>query len=130
MAIHTCPHCGKGFMTADLLALPPPTRSRKRPDKQTLVARRKAKVKTGEHVTIAAIASTLKRSPRDCRAALRSLGIVKPEHGWSWAPSEAKVVEARLAKKFGLKQAKTAKKPCENPNSEPAADVLILDAAE
>jgi CO/xanthine dehydrogenase Mo-binding subunit len=130
MAIHTCPHCGKGFMTADLIALPPPTRARKRPDKETLVARRRAKVKTGEHVTIGAIALTLKRTPRDCRAALRALHIAKPEHGWSWPPSEAKVVEAKLSKKFGLRPAKQTKKPIEEPISSPPADIIRLDAAE
>ena len=79
--------------------IPKPKRTRK-VDKEKLVQRKKEKVKTGAHVTIAAIAQQLKRSPRDCRQALRQLKIAKPEHGWAWPPSEAEIIRNKLRKKF------------------------------
>lgn len=72
-------------------------------DPEKLIKRKREKVKTGQHITIAAIAEELKRSPRDCRAALRALKIPKPEHGWAWPPSEAEQIKSRLRRRFGLK---------------------------
>lgn len=101
--VHRCPHCLR-FNVEVVKFLPPPQKKRRVAPEQR-VKRQRAKAKTGEHVTVAAIAQRINRSPRDCRAALRALNIPKPSHGWSWPPSEARVVEARLRRKFGMKVA-------------------------
>lgn len=82
--------------------IPKPKRTRK-VDPEKLIKRKREKVKKGEHITISQIAQELKRTPRDCRAALRALKIPKPEHGWAWPPSEADIIRNRLRKRLGLK---------------------------
>lgn len=90
-----------------LLEYQPRKAKRKRNvSKEKLVRKRKEKVKTGAYITINAIAQQVGRSPRDCRQALRKLGIVKPEHGWSWPPSEAAAITSKLARRFGKKVAR------------------------
>lgn len=85
-----------------LLAPPPPPRPKRRRapvPKEKLIRRRKEKVKAGAYITINAIAQELGMKPRDCRQALRKLGVPKPEHGWSWPPSEAVTIKSRLSRR-------------------------------
>lgn len=62
--------------------------------------RKKAKAQRGDYTTISSIAKELGKTPRDCRGALRALKVPKPPHGWSWPPSDAKMVKQKLIKRF------------------------------
>lgn len=84
----------------------PRKKKRRNVSKDVLVRKRKEKVKAGAYTTINTIAQQVGRSPRDCRQALRKLGVPKPEHGWSWPPSEAAVITSKLARRFGKKVAR------------------------
>jgi hypothetical protein len=66
--------------------------------KEKILQRRKEKIKRGSYVTINAMAQELGVKPRDCRQALRKLSMIKPDHGWAWAPSDAAIVRAKLAR--------------------------------
>lgn len=79
------------------LETPPVTKERKRPSDQERRARAVAKVRTGDHVTIAQIAEELKTEPRVLRSLLRRLAIDKPAHGWAWPPSEATRIRGKLS---------------------------------
>lgn len=82
-----------------------PKRERKPVDEEVKVARRKAKVKSGDYVTISEICDGFGRPARDCRAALRAMKVEKPAHGWSWPKSEAEVIRKRVARHLGIKNA-------------------------
>lgn len=87
-------------------AIDTPAPIKRRVSDATKKMQAKLKVASGKHTTISAIASSLNRSPRECRAALRQLGIKKPVNGWQWPPSEAATIKSRLAKKFSGKQSR------------------------
>ncbi len=74
----------------------PTTKQRKKLSDEERRAKAVAKVRTGDHVTIAKIAEDLKSEPRVLRALLRKLAIEKPEHGWAWPPSEAARITSKL----------------------------------
>lgn len=75
---------------------PSTPKSRKSKSPQERKARAVAKVRAGDHVTIAQIAADLKSEPRILRALLRKLAIEKPAHGWAWPPSEAARIQSKL----------------------------------
>lgn len=81
----------------------PKKRERKPVDEEVKVQRRKAKVKSGDYITIAEICDGFGRPARDCRAALRAMKVEKPQHGWSWPKSEAEVIRKRVARHLGIK---------------------------
>lgn len=56
----------------------------------------KAKVKTGDHITIGTICTELGYPPRVCRAILRDLKEPKPAHGWAWSKSDADRIRSKL----------------------------------
>jgi len=62
--------------------------------------RKKAKAQRGDYITVATIAKELGKTPRDCRGALRAMKVSKPTHGWSWPPSDAKLIKQKLMKRF------------------------------
>ena len=76
---------------------PKPKRERKPVDPEIKVMRRKAKVKSGDYITISEICEELGHAPRVCRQVLRDLKVEKPAHGWAWPPSEAAQVKKRIA---------------------------------
>jgi hypothetical protein len=77
--------------------MPPAPRQRKQSTSAEKKAKLVAKVRAGDHVTIAQIAEELKTEPRVLRALLRKLAIEKPAHGWAWPPSEATRIRGKLS---------------------------------
>jgi hypothetical protein len=82
--------------------VPTSTPSERKPRRQITdeerVARKKAKTKSGDYITISTICQELGHHPRDCRALLRKFKLPKPAHGWAWPPSEAAEIKKRLQK--------------------------------
>jgi len=70
------------------------------PKPRDAVAKAKAKVKSGEHITISEICEELGHPPRVCRAILRELKVPKPDHGWAWSKSEAEKIRSRLKQRL------------------------------
>jgi predicted glycosyltransferase len=54
------------------------------------------------YVTANDIATQLKVEGREVRGVLRSLKLEKPDHGWSWSPTEAEAIKKQI--KEGLKK--------------------------
>lgn len=75
-----------------------PRRERKPIPEEVKVKIKKAKVKTGDYITISQICEELGHAPRVCRQILRDLQVEKPSHGWAWPPSEAAEVKKRIAR--------------------------------
>ncbi|MGE0366964.1 MAG: hypothetical protein AB7Q00_14650 [Phycisphaerales bacterium] len=115
---HYCPH-GDRFCPVDV----PHTVAKRRISDAAKKRSKKLKVASGRHITIAAIARELNRTPRECRAALRNLDIKKPTHGWSWPPSEATAIKSRLSKKFGGKSGR------QSPRSRPPVQPSVAYAS-
>lgn len=87
--------------TADAPTAPKP--KREKPVKEP-----KVRVDTTGYVSANDIGAKLKVHGRDVRAALRSLKLEKPSHGWSWPKKEASEIEAQIVEQ--LKKDKKKKK--------------------
>lgn len=75
-----------------------PRAPRKQISDEEKTARKKAKAKSGDYITISQICEKLGHEPSVCRGMLRKLKIEKPAHGWAWPPSEAEVISNKLRK--------------------------------
>ena len=71
---------------------------RKPMDEEVKVKIKKAKIKTGDYITISQICEELGHVPRVCRQILRDLKVEKPAHGWAWPPSDAAEIKKRIAR--------------------------------
>lgn len=76
---------------------PKPKKERKPVDEDVKVLRKKAKVKSGDYITISEICAELGHAPRECRQVLRNLKVEKPGHGWAWPPGEAAIIKKRIS---------------------------------
>jgi hypothetical protein len=70
----------------------------------------KSRPDTTGHLSANDIAKELKVEPREVRGVLRSLKLIKPDHGWSWPAAQARKIQAQVADKLRQDMAERSKK--------------------